>query len=282
MPMMPGSAPGSIPPPGYLDPRDPRRMGGQVPGTGPQFRPPAVPGGMGGMGGMGQGMQGPMPGSGMGIAGPPTVLLQGTPDPRLVLITEPDSARATSFRLLRDNLLAKRLPRVLAISSAAKNDGKTVCALNLALSLSEGAKVLLIEGNYLEPELGKIFCVPESTPPWPANSPWVSPWRIVEFSRTLHVGAMLPPPGQPNPRFEKTSFEQLIGNLRRFSYDFILIDAAALSASPTVSQLVATADATLLAVRSGITTARQLRRATEQIPEGRAIGIALIDALPTS
>jgi Mrp family chromosome partitioning ATPase len=210
--------------------------------------------------------------------GPPPVLLQGKPDSRLVLVTAADSARAVSFRLLRDNLLAKRLPRVLAVSSAAKKDGKTTCALNLALSLSEGAKVLLLDGNLLEPELAKIFCIPDSTPPWPPVAPWLSPYRIVEFSRGLHVAGVVLAPGQVVPRFEKQWFEQLIGSLRRFPYDFIIIDAAALSVSPTVAQLVATADATLLAVRSGVTTARSLRRATDQIPEGKGIGIALIDA----
>lgn len=213
------------------------------------------------------------------VLGPPLVLLQGKPDPRLVLITEPDSARAVSFRLLRDNLLAKRLPRVLAISSATKKDGKTTCALNLALSLSEGAKVLLLDGNVLEPELAKIFCIPDSTPVWPANLPWLDPYRIVEFSRTLHVAAVVLRPGQLIPRFDKQRFEHMIGALRRFNYDFIIVDAAALSASPTVVQLIATADATLLAVRSGATTARALRRATDQIPEGRGIGVALIDAM---
>lgn len=210
--------------------------------------------------------------------GPTPVLLQGKPDSRLVLVTAADSARAVSFRLLRDNLLAKRLPRVLAVSSAAKKDGKTTCALNLALSLSEGAKVLLLDGNLLEPELAKIFCIPDTTPPWPPVAPWLSPYRIVEFSRGLHVAGVVLGPGQVVPRFEKQWFEQLIASLRRFPYDFIIIDAAALSVSPTVAQLVATADATLLAVRSGVTTARSLRRANDQIPEGKGIGIALIDA----
>lgn len=212
------------------------------------------------------------------LMGPPQAAPQGAPDPRLVLITEPDSARAASFRLLRDNLLAKRLPRVLAVSSAAKKDGKTICALNLALSLAERAKVLLVDGNILDPELDKIFGISEATPLWPMNAAWLAPYRIAEVSRGLHVAAMVTPYGQPAPRFDKTWFDQVIGSLRRFPYDFIIIDAAALSASPTVSQMVAAADATLLAVRSGVTTARVLRRATDQIPEGRAIGIALIDA----
>jgi Mrp family chromosome partitioning ATPase len=221
-----------------------------------------------------QGFRGPQ----NGPMGPPQVPLQPVPDARLVLITEPDSARAASFRLLRDNLLAKRLPRVLAVSSAAKNDGKTICALNLALSLAERAKVLLLDGNMLDPELDRIFGITEATPLWPMNAGWLGPYRIAEVARGLHVAAIVTPQGQAAPRFDKTWFDQVIGSLRRFPYDFIIIDAAALSASPTVSQLVAAADATLLAVRSGVTTARVLRRATDQIPEGKAIGIALIDA----
>ena len=255
-PQLPGSQlPGSQPPQG--PPPDPRFMQQQqqVPSTGGSFRPVPAPN-----------------------MGPPPVLLQGKPDSRMVLITEPDSARAVSFRLLRDNLLAKRLPRVLAVSSAAKKDGKTTCALNLALSLAERAKVLLIEGNLIDPELDKIFGISEATPVWPMNAGWLGPYRIAEFSRGLHVAAVVTYAGQPAPRFDKPWFEQVIGSLRRFPYDFIIIDAAAFSESPTVSQLVATADATLLAVRSGVTTARALRRATDQIPEGRAIGIALIDA----
>jgi Mrp family chromosome partitioning ATPase len=266
MPMRMGSQPGSLPPPppGHVDPR---RMG-----SGPQGAPYApVPGPQAGA---------PyVPASGVG---PPPVLLQGKPDSRLVLITEPDSARAASFRLLRDNLLAKGLPRVLAVSSAATKDGKTTCALNLALSLSERAKVLLVDGNLQEPDLGKVFCIPETTPIWPQNAPWLTPYRIIEFTRGLHVAALVVSRGQIIPRFEKQWFELLIGSLRRFNYDFLIIDAAALAVSPTVGQMCATADATLLAVRSGITTARALRRATEQLPEGKAIGLALVDAAPTT
>lgn len=210
--------------------------------------------------------------------GPPGIVLQGSLDERLVLIAEPESARATSFRLLRDNLLAKRMPRVLAVSSPLKGDGKTTCAVNLALSLSEGARVLLLDGNLERPALHTIFRIDESTPPSPVNGPWSSPYKIAEYSPTFHVAALHALPGVTPPRFERRWFEQLMGALRRSHYDFILIDSAALEAESTVSQLVATADATLLAVRAGVTTARALRRASEQISEGKAIGVALLDA----
>jgi Mrp family chromosome partitioning ATPase len=213
---------------------------------------------------------------------PPGIVLQGNIDGRLILVKEPESARATSFRLLRDNLLARRLPRVIAVSSSLPADGKTTCAINLALALSEGARLLLLDGALSEPELDEIFGITEQTVPSAVHGPWAAPYRICELSPSMAIGGVVLPPGAPPARFERRWFEQLLGTLRRSHYDFIVIDTAALSSSPTVGQLVSSCDGTLIAVRAGITTARALRRATEQIPDGKAIGVALIDAKPTS
>jgi hypothetical protein len=110
------------------------------------------------------------------------------------------------------------------------------------------------------------------------NAVWLAPYRIVEVVRGLHVAGLVPQSGVGPPRFDKQWFETAIAALRRFPYDFIILDTAAVSESPSAAQLIATADATLLAVRAGVTTARSLRRAKDQIPEGRGIGIALVDA----
>lgn len=257
---MMGSAPGPI---GTPPPMQPMR-----PGPGSVAPPP--------MGGMQQQpfRAAPPP------PAPPGIVLQGNIDGRIILVKEPESARATSFRLLRDNLLARRLPRIIAVSSPMPADGKTTCAINLALALSEGARVLLLDGAIAEPELDQIFGITDQTVPSVVHGPWAAPYKIAELSPSMSIGGIVLPPGQPPPRFERRWFEQLTATLRRSHYDFILVDTAAFSTSPTVGQLVSLCDGTVLAVRAGITTARALRRATEQIPDGRAIGVALIDAKP--
>jgi Mrp family chromosome partitioning ATPase len=161
-------------------------------------------------------------------------------------------------------------------------DGKTTCAINLALALSEGARVLLLDGALAEPELDQIFGITDQTVPSAVNGPWAAPYKIAELSPSMAIGGVVLPPGSPPPRFERRWFEQLAATLRRSHYDFILVDTAALSTSPTVGQLISLCDGTVLAVRAGITTARALRRATDQIPNGKAIGVALIDAKPVS
>lgn len=255
---------GMAPPQGAMQPRPGQGpMGMQMPQTGPQMAPPA----------QAQNFRAPPP-----PPAAPGIQLPPAPDARLILVNEPESARATSFRVLRDNLLAKRLPRILAVSSAMKGDGKTTCALNLGLSLSEGARVLVVDGNLLDPTLHKIFRIDESTVPSAVNGPWAQPYKICEYSPSLSIAAVVTPPGAQAPRFERRWFDGFLASVRRMHYDFVLLDTAALSAAPTVSQMVASADATIMAVRAGVTTARALRRASEQIPEGRALGVALIDA----
>jgi Mrp family chromosome partitioning ATPase len=204
-------------------------------------------------------------------------------DPRLVLLLEPDSQRSASFRLLRDNLLARKAPRIIAVSSGSVHEGKTTCAINLALALSEkpSTRVLLMEGNFFAPSLGDIFRMDATTRPDPEmNLPLLSPYRIARMMRGFHVAALVKEAGEPPPVFNSRWFDMVIDHLSGAQYDHLVIDAAALDGSPAVTQMLGVADGTLLTVRSHATTARSLRRAAEQIPEGRALGVTLMDIDP--
>jgi Mrp family chromosome partitioning ATPase len=217
------------------------------------------------------------------VVGQPPRVSPRTVDPRLVLLTEPDSARAAGYRRLRDNLLAKGLPRVLAVSSATPREGKTTCAINVALALAEHtpARVLLLDGNFFEPSLGAIFHVNESTPTTPDIAAWLAPYRLAELTPSLHVAAFVLPRGEPVPRFEKHRFDMLLDRLCRIGYEHVIVDAPAIEGSPMVTQLLGGVDGVLLTVRSGRTTARALRRAVEELPGGKGLGVALVDAEPT-
>ncbi len=201
-------------------------------------------------------------------------------DPRLVLLLDPDSQRSASFRLLRDNVLAKSAPRVIAVSSGAHNEGKTTCAINLALALCEqpSTRVLLLEGNFFAPSLGGIFGIDASTPPAPhLGLPWLSPYRIAEVTRSFHVAAVVHAEGEPKPLFNSRWFEMALSHLLGAGYQHFVIDAASLDGSPEVAQIIGAADGTLLTVRSGGTTARSFRRAADQVPKSRALGVVLMD-----
>jgi len=206
--------------------------------------------------------------------------IAGTLDRRLELLVDPHSARSASFRLLRDSLQSRSMPRVVAVTSATVNDGKTTCAVNLAIALAEQAatRVLIIDGNFFEPELAKIFNLERLTPiAFDDSTGWLAPYRIAGVTPTLHVAGVVRAPGEP-VRFEQARFDAMVDRLCRVAYDYIIIDAPAMRATPAVIQMIAIADGAILAVRSGATSSGDLRRAVDAIPAKKALGITLVDA----
>ncbi len=202
-------------------------------------------------------------------------------DPRLVMLAQPESARALAFRQLCADLLEKSVPRVLAVSSAAPNEGKTTCALNLALAFAERRRrVLVVDANFFEPEHAAIFGLDEGIPTSAClELPWLDPYMIVELAPSLHVATM-PAHRTSAARFDTSSFAMLIDLLSGLGYDHLILDAPALDGTAAVTRVVATADAVLLTVRSGRTTNRGLRRAVEQVPASKLLGATLMDADP--
>lgn len=202
-------------------------------------------------------------------------------DPQLVMLLEPHSQRAASFRMLRDNLLAKNAPRIIAVSSGAEHEGKTTCAINLALALSErpSTRVLLLEGNFYAPSLARVFHIDASTPFAPdMGLPWLSPYRVAEIAHSFHVAAVLHVDGEPPPAFNSRWYDMAMAHLADADYDYLIIDAPALDGSAPVLHIVTVAEGTLLTARSGSTTARTLRKAAAQIARDRVLGVTLMDA----
>ena len=203
-------------------------------------------------------------------------------DPRLVLMTDPDSERAASFRVLRHHLLELGRPQVIVVSSPRHGDGKTTTALNLALSLAEcgRAKVLLAEAHLRRPQIGDVF---KLLPPWcfaeqlaaHRNQPML-PWSLIEIPQLwLHVAPI-------SPRIEKTqlldapAFAIAMERLRFAGYEHIVIDAPPVLGSADVNLMADAADAVVLAVRARRSTTRDLRKAIDQVGPSKVVGTVLV------
>lgn len=216
----------------------------------------------------------------------PTIALEhaelpGEPDARLVMIREPESPRARSYRALRHRLLSTPDVRVVAVTSARPGDGKTTCAANLALALAEDTmvRVLLMDANLPRPGLGSIFGFAPSqslvdqiarfldlSPPYPVAS--IAGTRV-------HVAALPEVPTQG--RLERSLLNGALSELRN-AYDYIVIDTAAVLESADADIVGECSDAAILVARAGASRKTDMRRAIEQLAPSVVLGTVLLDS----
>jgi protein-tyrosine kinase len=83
-------------------------------------------------------------------------------DPKMVVVTAPDSYESENFKLLRAQIMFakdRKRPRTIMVTSATPGDGKTFVAANLAASIASGIDehVLLVDCDLRRPDIHKMF-----------------------------------------------------------------------------------------------------------------------------
>jgi Mrp family chromosome partitioning ATPase len=205
------------------------------------------------------------------------------PDPRLILLCEPDSPRAASFRVLRHRLEQRGNPRVIAVTSSEAGEGKSTMAANLAMAIGEceRAKVLLVEANLRTPSLAALFGF---LPPtcfalqlYAHREKPLDPWAVVEcFSPSLHVLAVKP--GQESrPLLDGPAFTHAMDMLKNAEYDYIVVDTPPVLTSADVNLIEDTCEGVLFTGWSGRSSGRSLRHALDQLAPSKILGFALMD-----
>jgi Mrp family chromosome partitioning ATPase len=203
-------------------------------------------------------------------------------DTRAVLMRHPLSARAASFRVLRHRLAEQGHPKVVLVTSASDEEGKTTCALNLALALAESGRnrVLLLEANTQSPELASLLgfvppaCFLEQlaqhrTDP---NRPWMVAQIPTNDLGVLAVQLRT----EARPPMHGPSLVTAISGLRA-AYDYIVIDTSSIFTGLDVPLLADVADGLVLAARARHTRGRDLTAAIDQVGAARVLGVVLID-----
>ncbi len=79
-------------------------------------------------------------------------------DPKIVMLSAPDSAEAENFKVLRTQLLftdEEKRPRTIMVSSLLPGEGKTFVSTNLAISFAQGIDeyVLLVDCDLRRPQV---------------------------------------------------------------------------------------------------------------------------------
>jgi len=217
-------------------------------------------------------------------AGRSRLLSQGRPDGLSIALsvhTNPRSQMSEAFRALRTSLLLSlpgAPPKVLVVTSALPQEGKTTTSVNVALSLAQrGNRVLLVDADLRRPSIHRIMGVANTNGLSALLSGSDTPDNAILQSQQIPNLYVLPagsPPRQP---------AELLGSIKSYieewcrQYDHIVIDTPPVL-SVTDAVLVATcADAVLLVTRAGSTTKAALRRTADllQRVNARIAGVVL-------
>jgi capsular exopolysaccharide synthesis family protein len=200
--------------------------------------------------------------------------------PRLVLGSQADFLLVEQFRQLAAVLhqcQSAHGTRVVMITSADPSEGKSLTAVNLALTLSESYKsrVMLVDGDLRRPSLHEITNVPNSSGLGETlTSPGMQKLPLFRLSDTL----TLIPAGQPeaNPMSALTSprMRTILDEAVRL-FDWVLIDVPPLGPVADANLLVPMTDGALLVVRAGQTPYEAVRRAVEALGRERILGVVL-------
>ena len=210
----------------------------------------------------------------------------------------PKSMMAESFRALRTNIHFKdteKKIRSLAITSTSPQEGKTLIALNLAITMAQsGMKTLLVGSDLRKPMIAKVFGV--------ASSPGLSDillgnyeWRETARGVTdilmgeISIDEIMITPGfdnfffipggsvPPNPAdlIESQRISQFIAEARD-EYDMILFDTAPILSAVDPAILATKVDGVLLLYRIGTVPKGLLKRAITQLTQVKANVIGVI------
>jgi len=215
-------------------------------------------------------------------------LLKATVDeksesPSLVAYSRPKSEAAEAYRALRTSILLSAFgapPKVVLITSALPQEGKTTISANSALVLAQrGSRVLLVDADLRRPGIENIFALR----PRGGLSTLISGVDKLEDVLlafppvpNLWILPAGPLPPQPAELLSSTVMRDYIARWRN-EFDHIIIDTPPCLSVTDAVVLSPEADRVILVARSGQTTKAALRHATELLLQvnARVMGVVL-------
>jgi protein-tyrosine kinase len=227
------------------------------------------------------------------VAGPveltygPNARVRAGKTSRLVAFTDPKGLGAEKFRALAarlEHLREKGELRSLQTTSAVVNEGKSLVAANLAITLAKhfGYKVLLVEGDLHRPSLSSLFGLTDLEG---INQWWHSRREDIEIGPYirklddislwfLSAGSSCDQPSQilQSARFAET-FVQLVGG-----FDWVVVDSTPMTPIADVNLWSRLVDGTLLVVREGVAPIKALKMGVRGLDNPKWLGIVLNEA----
>ena len=172
---------------------------------------------------------------------------------------------------------AERGIKTVLVASTMPGEGKTLTAVNLALTFSEsyGRNVLLIDGDLRRPTTHDVLEVPNILGSGVGLTKETDQkLSLVQVSPRLSVLTAGEPDADPMSRLASDRMRRVLAEAAA-QFDWVVIDTPPVGMVPDANLLATMADVVLLVVQAGRTPLRMVQRAAEALGRERVIGVVL-------
>ncbi len=193
----------------------------------------------------------------------------------MMVVTEPVSSVAEAYRGIRTSLfysVPADTVRTLAVTSCRPQEGKTTTCSNLALSIAQtGKRVMLIDGDLHRPMLHRTLGIERQaglTSILVGECSWRDAVERIEINKDTEqfLDVITSGPTSPNP-------SELLGSarMREFveemqkDYDWVIVDTPPVLFVSDASVMSVLCDGVIVVVKAGTSTRTLLQRAREQL-----------------
>lgn len=210
-----------------------------------------------------------------GPAGPGETGPSRTTEVELINHLFPKIAIAEDYRTVRTAILfsqADTTARTIAFTSASPQEGKSTTLANLAVSFAQlGDKVLAIDADLRKPRLHKIFQVRNLVGLSGVLTGRSTMAEAIQPTLVENLSVLPAGPHPPNPAelLNSRRMKELMAGLKE-PYTAVLIDTPPVLAVIDPVIVGSMADCTILVLRTGKTTRKQLQRTIEELSKGKA------------
>jgi protein-tyrosine kinase len=167
--------------------------------------------------------------------------------------------------------------KTLMVTSAVPDEGKTLTATNIALTLSESyrRRVLLIDADLRRPSLDEVFMVPKG---FGLNEALTGradrKVSIIQVSRNLSLLPAGAPDSDPMSTLTSDRMRNLIKEAAN-AFEWVIMDTPPIGILTDAKLLGTMVDGALLVIRAGRTPADLIQRAVDSIGKNRILGVVL-------
>ncbi len=210
-------------------------------------------------------------------------IVQSRLHPRLILLTDPQTAECEQYRTLRTQLFhaaEKKKTQVVTITSTLAGEGKTSTIINLGLAIAQSEKrVLIIDGDLRRPNVAAYLGVQPKTGFGETLRGETNPLDSLFTleNHEMYVLAVSRESANPTELLSSERLVEMIAELRGY-FDFILIDSPPVLPFADARLLANQADAVMLVVRAGMAQYETVEKAIEALPAAKMLGVVLNDA----